>query len=273
MDTRPVLLGDVQRRVNRVSLVRTALSHWLLWVVLVLGIYNALPFFAPVAMRFGWGEAGNLIYNLYSTQCHQMAQRSFFLFGSQVMYSIDALPVNAAERNALLSLREYRGDETLGWKVAWSDRMVYMYGSLWLSALIYGFWSRRHFVRPLPFWTFLLFLLPMALDGTTHLLSDVSGLTDGFRYDNAWLASLTNDVFPSSFYVGDAFGSFNSYARMISGVLFGFGIVWVFFPWVDQEVRRTVLVLDEKLTRFQHYVEAVGMNPLRHSGKRGNDET
>lgn len=260
MNTRPVLLNDVQRRANRVSLVRAALSRWLLWVVLVLGIYNAIPFFAPFAMRFGWGEVGNVIYNVYSTQCHQMAHRSFFLFGSQVMYPADMLPVDTGERNALLSLREYRGDEMFGWKVAWSDRMVYMYGSLWLGALIYWFLSHRHYARPLPLWTFLLFLLPLALDGTTHLLSDVGGLTNGFRYDNAWLASLTNYVFPSSFYVGDAFGSFNSYARMISGILFGFGIVWVFFPWVDQEVRRTVRVLDEKLARFQHYVETVGMN-------------
>jgi uncharacterized membrane protein len=240
------------------------MQRWLFFLVILLGFYNILPFAAPAAMRLGWTGVGAAIYDLYATQCHQMAQRSFFLFGEQLMYPLDDLPVEVSNMGFkdTVALRSYRGDEAYGWKVAWSDRMVYMYGTLWLASIVYWLVSRRRAVRLLPLWTILLFVLPMAVDGTTHLLSDVSGLSVGFRYDNEWLASLTGNAFPDTFYAGDALGSFNSYARMLSGVLFGLGVVWVLFPRVDQEVRRTVAILDRKLARYQHHIESVKAIPV-----------
>lgn len=243
--------------------MRAIVQRWLFFLLILLGVYNILPFAAPVAMRLGWTGVGTALYDLYATQCHQMAQRSFFLFGEQLMYSLDDLPVEVSNTGFkdTIALRRYRGDETYGWKVAWSDRMVYMYGTIWATSIVYWCVSRRRAVRLLPLWTMLLFILPMAVDGTTHLLSDVSGLSAGFRYNNAWLASLTGNAFPSTFYAGDALGSFNSYARLISGIMFGVGVVWVLFPRVDQEARRTVSILDMKLARFQHYIEAVEAMP------------
>jgi hypothetical protein len=84
----------------------------------------------------------------------------------------------------------------------------------------------------------------------THLISDLSGLTDGFRYRNEWLASLTAYALPASFYAGDALGSFNSWMRLVSGVLSGFGAAWLFLPLVDREARRTAQLLHDKLARF-----------------------
>ena len=74
----------------------------------------------------------------------------------------------------------------------------------------------------------------MAVDGTTHLISDLFGLHQGFRDTNVWLAVLTQNALPPEFYAGDAWGSFNSIMRMISGILSGIGIVWFGFPYVEE---------------------------------------
>jgi uncharacterized membrane protein len=120
----------------------------------------------------------------------------------------------------------------MGWKVAWSDRMISFYTSVWLfAALWYAF---RRNIRPLPWWGFLLLLLPIVLDGGTHMVSDFAGIGLGFRDTNAWLAVLTNDSLPSTFYAGDALGSFNSLMRFITGILAGLGIVWLALPYIFQ---------------------------------------
>ena len=70
----------------------------------------------------------------------------------------------------------------------------------------------------------------MAVDGGSHLVSDLSGIGQGFRDNNAWLAILTRYAFSPDFYAGDAWGSINSILRLATGVLFGFGIVWYTLP-------------------------------------------
>lgn len=89
-------------------------------------------------------------------------------------------------------------------------------------------------MKPLRWWGFALLLLPMVIDGSTHAVSDLAGIGWGFRDTNRWLAVLTNHFLPMEFYAGDALGSFNSWARLISGLLAGFGIVWLAFPYIFQ---------------------------------------
>ena len=117
------------------------LEHWVVIFLILYGVFVFLPFFAPVFMRFGWTSDAQLIYTIYSTQCHQMAQRSFFLFGPQPMYNINQLPVQMTGDGVanMLALRAFIGNADLGWKVAWSDRMVSMYGGIWLAAVAFGF--------------------------------------------------------------------------------------------------------------------------------------
>ena len=81
-----------------------------------------------------------------------------------------------------------------------------------------------------PGWGLFLKLLPIVLNGITHVISDLSGIGLGFRDTNGWLTALTDDHFPRSFYAGDAMGSFNSLARLITGLLARLGIVWFAFP-------------------------------------------
>ena len=61
----------------------------------------------------------------------------------------------------------------------------------------------------------------VALDVHGHFISDLVGIGLGFRDSNAWLAVLTGNIFPAAFYAGDALGSFNSWMRLITGILFG----------------------------------------------------
>ena len=78
------------------------------------------------------------------------------------------------------------------------------------------------------------FSAAIILNGTTHLFSDLAGIGHGFRDANQWLAALTNASLPASFYTGDALGSFNSWARLITGILAGLGIVWLAFPNLEE---------------------------------------
>jgi len=224
-------------------------KHWLAVFLVMFGLWNVVPFFAPVLMKVGWEGGGKAIYTGYAPFCHQMAQRSFFFFGEKTMYGADELPVAASGTNAdALLFRRYQGDEQLGWKVAWSDRMVYMYGSIWLMALGYAILRRYRQPRPISLLWFGILLLPMLIDGGTHALSDFSSLTEGFRYTNDWLAALTGNRLTEDFYVGDGLGSFNAWMRLLSGVAFGFALVWLAFPYIDhsmQSIEQRYARLDE----------------------------
>ena len=206
-------------------------QHWFFVFSLVLGLYVTLPFLAPIFMQIGWSGPGRVIYFIYSWLCHQLPERSFFLFGSKFTYSLAEVQ-NAWQNTANpMILRQFIGSPEMGWKVAWSDRMVAMFTSTWLFGLLW--WPLRKRVRPLSWWGLVLFLLPMALDGTSHFISDLAGIGLGFRDSNAWLAALTRQAFPAAFYAGDAWGSFNSLMRLLTGILFGLGAVWFSFPYLD----------------------------------------
>jgi hypothetical protein len=130
------------------------LTRYWVWVVcLMLGLYVGLPWLAPIFMETGWTGAGKLIYTLYSTQCHQLPERSFFLFGPKTMVSLSEIQSVWQNTENPLILRQFIGNPEMGWKVAWSDRMVYMYTSIIPLALLF-FWPRRKTIKPLPWWGF-----------------------------------------------------------------------------------------------------------------------
>jgi len=206
--------------------------NWMLIFSLIYGLYVSLPFLAPVFMQIGWEGAGKVIYFLYTFLCHQLPQRSLFQFGAKAMYTLPEIQAAWRETINPLALRQFVGNPEMGWKVAWSDRMVSMYTSILLFAWIW--YPLRRKIKQLPWWGFVLFLIPMGFDGITHLFSDFAGIGQGFRDSNAWLAALTNHAYPATFYAGDVLGSFNSWMRWISGILFGLGIVCFGFPYLEE---------------------------------------
>ena len=207
-------------------------KHWFETFLVVYGVWVWLPFLAPILIKMGLTTAGNVVYFIYSFFCHQLPERSFFFFGEKTMYSLGE--IQAAWQNTAdpMILRKFVGNEAMGWKIAWSDRMISFYTSVWLFAL--AWWPLRRKVKPLSWWGFVLLLLPTIIDGSSHAISDLAGIGLGFRATNQWLVNLTNNYLPVAFYVGDALGSFNSWARLISGLLAGLGIVWLAFPYIFQ---------------------------------------
>lgn len=206
-------------------------DHWFVVFLIVYGLWVFAPFLAPLFMHLGWDSAGRVIYFIYSFFCHQLPQRSFFLYGIKPMYNL--VEIQATWQNTVdpLILRQFIGNEVIGWKVAWSDRMVSFYTSIWLFAVLW--YPIRKRIRPLTWWGFILLLLPLLLDGGSHAISDLAGIGQGFRDTNEWLRLLTKDSFPGVFYKGDAIGSFNSLMRLLTGSMAGFGIVWSLFPYID----------------------------------------
>lgn len=61
-------------------------------MLILLGIYTALPFVAPTLMKLGATGPARVIYTLYSPFCHQFAFRSFFLWGEQGFYPRSIVP-------------------------------------------------------------------------------------------------------------------------------------------------------------------------------------
>ncbi len=214
------------------SFVEWLADHWFGIFIVTYGLWVFLPFLAPVFMRIGWEAAGKATYFFYSFFCHQLPERSFFLFGEKTMYSLSEILTAWQYTNNPLILRQFFGNELMGWKVAWSDRMVSFYTSIWLFAVLWYPFRQR--IETLSWGGFVLLLLPMALDGGTHMISDLAGIGHGFRDTNVWLAVLTKHTFPATFYTGDMLGSFNSYMRLITGPLAGLGLVWKVFSYIQR---------------------------------------
>jgi uncharacterized membrane protein len=207
-------------------------THWFETFLIIYGMWVFLPYLAPSFMHIGWTGAGKAIYFIYSFFCHQLPERSFFWFGEKTMYSLNE--VQNAWQNTInpMILRQFVGNETMGWKIAWSDRMISFYTSVWFFAVVW--YPIRRKTKPLSWWVFIFLLLPIAIDGVTHMVSDFAGIGQGFRDTNTWLALLTDNAFPATFYAGDALGSFNSIMRLVTGLLAGLGIVWLVFPYIYQ---------------------------------------
>ena len=221
--------------------------HWLLFVNLIIALWVLLPWLAPVFMSWHWTGTGKVIYFIYSFQCHQLPERSYFLFGKEVTYSITDIHSAWQPTVDPYILRQFIGNPEMGWKVAWSDRMVSMYTSILFGGLLYGL--VRKWLKPLPFWIFIILLLPMLIDGGTHMISDLAGIGQGFRDPNIWLQILTNSALSTAFYQGDALGSFNSWMRLITGILFGFALVGFAYPYINDSFAGIVRHSEVALTK------------------------
>ncbi len=213
-------------------------NHWLLTFNAAWGIFVILPWLAPIFMHLELTSLGKAVYFIYNFFCHQLPERSWFLFGPSFSYPqaqiADAWGVQLHEISNELVRRRFIGTPELGWKVAWSDRMVSMYTSIFIFGLLYALLRELGLrIKGISWWLFFILILPMALDGTTHLINDALRLD--FRQTNVWAVVLTNGAFPADFYADDMFGSLNSVLRLVTGIFFGFGVVAFLWPIMDKE--------------------------------------
>jgi uncharacterized membrane protein len=225
--------------------------HWLAAFIVVYGALVLTPFLAPVLMKSGATGAADAVYFFYSFLCHQLPERSIFFFGQKPMYSYAEIKA-VWPLDGFAGLRQFVGNADMGYKVAWSDRMISTYGGIWLGGLVYAVGGKR-LPRLSPVLWLALGVLPIGLDGLSHMLNDVvAGTTGlGFRDTNAWLQMLTGNLLPQAFYAGDQFGSFNSWARWVTGLLFGVTTVLAFFPIIHSAMLDVVQQSENTLRRVR----------------------
>jgi len=170
--------------------------HWLLLANLAMGLYAGLPFLAPVLLNAGHERAGNLIHLFFRPLCHQLPERSFFLFGQQWVYSL--LELQERTGPDLVPLR-YVGAPGLGFKVAVCERCTATYGFMLVFGLAFAGLRKR--LKPLSLKAFALLIAPMAVDGFGQLF----GL-----WSSTWLT------------------------RVITGGLFALATIWLTFPYLER---------------------------------------
>jgi len=184
--------------------------HWLAVFNVLVALFVGLPFLAPVLKEAGATGPANLIYATYAPACHQLPERSFFLFGREFVYDVHdleaagALPEgsNVLQRQAL----RWQGTVETGFKVALCQRDIAIYGTILIGGLLFGVLRGRLKGRDgklpkLPLWLYGVLLLPILIDGGTQLL--------GLR-ESDW------------------------FLRLLTGGIFGSATVWLAYPYVEE---------------------------------------
>ena len=204
-------------------------AHWLLAFNVSMGLFIGGTLLPPLLMHLGLQGPARVVYTLYGLNCHQLPERSYFLFGPHGVDTYSREQVIAWGANPD-HLRGFVGNPQVGFKLGMAERNTAIYGTWFLAGIVYGLLKKR--LPRLRWPLFLLLILPMALDGGSHLTSEVTRL--GFRDTNAWLAGWTGGALSASFYTGTTLGSFNWLLRTLTGALFAVACVWFIYPYLDQ---------------------------------------
>lgn len=217
-------------RLNRAVLFMS--RHWLAGLNLLVLLYVGLPFLAPTLMETGAEQPARWIYRAYSPLCHQLAFRSWFLFGDQPAYPRELAgtqlepfgQVSGISESDLYAARAFVGNPEMGYKVALCERDVAIYGGILLAGLAFAFVRGR--LKPLPIALWVIFGIgPIALDGFSQLFSGIP------------LAPFT--WFP----VRES----TPFLRTLTGGLFGVMNVWMAYPYVEETMAETRALVTAKL--------------------------
>ncbi len=206
--------------------------HWLLYLNLLVLLYVGLPFLAPVLMQIGATGPAHVIYTFYSALCHQLGFRSFFLFGEKGAYPRDVFQqYTGIDGNDLFGARAFVGNAIVGYKVAFCERDVSIYGAVLLGGLIYAVPAVRRRLRPLGWLPYVLIgVVPMAIDGFWQLLSQ-------YPY---------NLIVPFNML---PYHESSVFLRLLTGGLFGIANAWLALPYLKASFEDVRGELERKLTK------------------------
>lgn len=216
-------------------------KHYLAIFNLFLILYVGLPFAAPTFKKIGWNGPAQVIYKVYSPLCHQWAFRSFFLFGEQGVYPHAAAKVpnlltfeqvsgiSDANDPTRIQARAYEGNPVVGYKVAFCERDVAIWGAMALFGLLYAVTGRK---IPKLHWIIwiLVGIFPIGLDGFTQLISQIP-------------SPIIQSFLP--YYESTPF------LRTLTGFLFGFATAWFMFPLIEETMVDTRKMLSKKFAAFK----------------------
>ncbi len=200
-------------------------NHFMFLLNSFVFMYLFFAILAPSFMKIGWERPAKVIYKTYSVLCHQLAYRSFYLFGEQVVYprelaGVDGLityeEATGYDGEDMVTARQFIGNEAMGYKIALCQRDVAIYGAILLFGLIFPLTGYK--IKPLPWYLWLLLgLVPIGLDGFSQLLGESGlGILD-------WIPVRESTPL----------------LRVLTGALFGFATAWFGYPYVAESVQET----------------------------------
>ncbi|PIE81585.1 MAG: hypothetical protein CSA11_04415 [Chloroflexi bacterium] len=231
--------------------------HWLAVFNIGIGLYVLLPMIvAPTLMYVGAMGPAKVIHTIYSPLCHQMASRSFFLYGEQYAYprelagtalkpievympdipEFSSASIDPAEWvTFLMPARQFLGNAEMGYKMALCERDIAIYGAIFIFGLIYALLRNRIHFKSIPIWVFfLLGMGPITLDGFSQLLSQYGTAAEALSFLNRiFLLRESPPLF-----------------RTLTGFLFGFFLAWMAYPRVADGMEETAGDLERKLVRI-----------------------
>ncbi len=243
--------GDKQfaRRIRRGhSISRTdRFSYWLslnyMWIIsFLLLLYVGLPVLAPVIMHFNLPGPANVIYSMYKPLCHQLGFRSVFLFGEQAFYprelaGIEGLKtyeeVTSQVEIDVLAARNFIGNEAMGYKIAFCQRDLAIYGAMFIFSLVFIISKRR--IKSIPWYVWIILgLIPIGFDGVSQL------------------PSVAAEILPSWLPIRESVPAL----RFLTGGLFGLTTAWYLFPMIEETMQETARVLARKFSIVEQLDES-----------------
>jgi uncharacterized membrane protein len=216
-------------------------KHYLAIFNLFLILYIGIPFLAPTFKKIGWNGPAEVIYKVYSPLCHQWGFRSFFLFGEQAYYPHAAanIPgvltfeqvsgITEANDPNRTQARLFEGTPLLGYKIAFCERDVAIWGAMALFGLVYAATGRR---LPKLHWIiwFVVGLVPIGLDGFSQLLSQIP-------------ITFLQTFLP--------YRESTPLLRTLTGFLFGLMTAWFMFPLIEETMVDTRRMLSKKFATLK----------------------
>jgi len=210
--------------------------YYALVISIFLAVFILIPFFAPVLEHEQHPGAANVIYKTYRIICHQLAFRSFFLYGIQPFYPRELAHVDGymtyeeITGSNVIDLeyaRDFIGNNLYGYKVAICERDVAIYGSLALFGFLFHLTGKK--IKTLKwYWWFILALIPIGLDGA----SQIPSLSAGWP---AWMPIRESTPL----------------LRVLTGTLFGTFTGWYMYPMMEESMKETRITLHRKITMLK----------------------
>ena len=187
-------------------------THWLALANVAVALYVGLPVLAPVLMQAGHERLAGAIYLVFRPLCHQMPERSYFIFGDRLVYSYETL---SALLGGLVPQR-WVGAAEIGYKVAVCQRCAAIFGFMLFGGLLFA--TVRHTLKPLSLKGFGALLVPMAIDGLGQLFH---------LWSSSWVS------------------------RTLTGGLFGLALIWLTYPYLEEGMREVREAAQRTLREWQ----------------------
>ena len=208
-----------KRKTYTLSLKPISGKNIVLITTTIFFFYIAFAILAPVLTKLGYTNAGNIIYKIYSYLCHQRAERSLFLFGKKIFYSVEEfVQVGILD---IFDARNFIGDKNFGYKLAFCVRDLGIYLGLTFSGVYVFFKSIPP--KPIKLKLMLLGVTPLLVDGIIQFIAEAASI---ITWNSLVLVGSAEPFYTST-----------NPLRLVTGLLFGVTIGLWLYPSIIEEIR------------------------------------